>query len=61
MPEHRDECVSCIAFNKGHHCEDVNSDGSCPCMICIVRVMCDEWCYISMQWKERRDRELFPS
>ena len=46
-----DDCNGCMAFDKGNGCEMVNEDSSCPCGQCIVRAMCEDWCHVSINWK----------
>ncbi len=43
-------CENCVGSNTGVGCEELNEDDHCPCGICIVKAMCEEWCEESIMW-----------
>jgi hypothetical protein len=43
-------CENCVGSKTGQACEELNEDDNCPCGICIVKMMCEEWCEESIDW-----------
>ncbi len=41
---HCEGCSHYRAYRNKASCVDYNKDGSCPCTICIVKLMCNNTC-----------------
>ncbi len=59
-----EHCEGCNTYNgHGVNCSYIewNSIGTCPCMICIVKVMCSKTCNIWKGWKNDRRVSIIDS
>ena len=45
LPE---SCNGCAA--KGRVCSTFNNDGSCPCVNCLIKMMCNNQCEKYDEW-----------
>jgi hypothetical protein len=47
-------CKGCPGDANEGACYNIrkfNSDRSCPCTECIVKIMCSDWCYKWREWR----------
>ena len=45
-------CIEYINFRETITCLNYNHDKSCPCMPCIVKMICENYCPAWKKWKE---------
>ncbi len=54
-----EHCEGCSAYLKdfdSNHCAQYNTDGSCPCTECIIKIMCTSaLCEKYLEW----DKEAY--
>jgi len=44
----------CVRHLQGEDCDFIknNTNGSCPCTICVVKTMCQDWCESFVEWTD---------
>jgi len=56
MKKYPDACEGCAV--KGRACSHYNKEGTCPCVMCIIKPMCDRSCEKFDNW-DRPDEPDF--
>ena len=45
-----EDCVDCMVIGGGDVCYNLNIDNDCPCGLCIVKMICENFCYVWDEW-----------
>jgi len=50
IKEYPEDCKDCMVLSTGDNCYELNWDNDCPCGLCIVKMICENFCDMYDEW-----------